>query len=50
MATILLMDVSGGDWLPILFVMIALMFSYNAIEWLVNYIERFIKRRQDTHY
>lgn len=45
----LLMGVSGGDWLPLLFIMIALMAAYNGIEWLVDHIEHSIRRRQDAH-
>jgi purine-cytosine permease-like protein len=48
MEIVLLMGVSGGDWLPLLGLMIAPMAMLLCIEWLVNYVERSIRKRDEA--
>jgi hypothetical protein len=49
MDALLLMGVSGGEWLPILGIMIAPMAWLLGSEWIVNCIERYVRHKQDAH-
>ena len=49
MEALLLMGISGGEWLPLLAIMVAPMALLLTPEWIVDREEQIIQRRQDIH-
>lgn len=49
MEALLFMGIAGGNWIPLLAILIAPMAAYLCIEWAVNFTEKQLRKRLDVH-